>query len=248
MAGAGLDIDHVDPLTGVRSVSPVPLPAIGPDGSVVFAPDWAALESILAVLLAEANLPSPGALQSDIEARWAEIVVGVPLEGGEGSCEIVLHDAHAYAAFRERSVVRAGADGVDATGVLPEVRIILSEIVGRLRVASPPLASLLGTLGIIRSDGLDPSAIDRLVHDPATTLLPVIRAGAAELATDLRGLLGTPTTGLAATAVRIGNPMAYVEVGIWPRAASKPPRPSPSPMSRPSASRSPLERAPPGSR
>ncbi|MBK8729531.1 MAG: hypothetical protein IPM00_09160 [Tetrasphaera sp.] len=156
----------------------------------------------------------PGADQSDVEVRWAELTLDIPLDGGEGACEIVLHDARAFAAHRERWVVRAGSDGVGATGVLPEVRILLSEIAGRLRTASPQLASLLTTLGVLRADGLDPGAIDRIVHDPASTLRPVVRAQAQSLAADLRALVGTTATGLGAGVVRLGGNAAYVDVDL----------------------------------
>ena len=154
----------------------------------------------------------PGATDHDLEVRWAELDLRLPLDGGEGSAEFVLHDARAYAAHRERWVVRPDGDGSVATAVLPEVRILLSEIARRLRTASPELATLLTTLGVLRADGLDPDAIDRIVHDPVATLLPIIRSRAADVARDLRALLGPPPTGLPATVVRFGDATAYVEI------------------------------------
>jgi len=156
----------------------------------------------------------PGATQNDLELRWLEARIHIPLDGSAGTSELVLHEAKAFTSYRERWVVRSDADGVDATTALPEVKILLSEIATRVRTASPDLADLLTHLGILRSAGLDADAIDLLLFDPVSTLRPVVAAHAAELAGSLRNLIGLPTPGLAATAFRAGFGDAHVDVDL----------------------------------
>ncbi|HEY4315383.1 MAG TPA: hypothetical protein VGO19_07755, partial [Actinomycetes bacterium] len=146
----------------------------------------------------------PGASQHDLEVRWVDVRVHVPLDGRAGSADLVLHDAKAFTAYRETWVVRAGADGTDATTALPEVKILLSEVVARLNSASPDVAHLLELLGVVRSSGLDGDALDQLLHDPVATLRPLVAAHAADLAGTLRGLIGLPTTSLPTTAFAVG--------------------------------------------
>ena len=62
----------------------------------------------------------PGAGQQDLEARWVEVRLHLPLDdgdgvdGSDGSTEIVLHEARAFGVPRETWTVTA-----DAGGVLP---------------------------------------------------------------------------------------------------------------------------------
>ncbi|NYG07821.1 hypothetical protein BJ986_002308 [Phycicoccus badiiscoriae] len=159
----------------------------------------------------------PGAAQQDLAVRWVEARVTIPLGGvGDGATEIVLHEARAFAAYRESWVVRADGDGVTATTALPEVKILLSEIGTRIRTASPALADLLTHLGILRDTGVDPDAIDHLLHDPVTTIRPLVVARAAQLADDLRTLTGVTVrpSDLAPTAIRIGTSGLHVDVDL----------------------------------
>lgn len=156
----------------------------------------------------------PGATQGDLELRWLDVRVHVPLDGRAGSAELVLHDARAFTAYRERWVVRAGADGSDATTALPEVKILLSEAVARLRTAAPDVAGLLELLGVVRAQGLDGDALDQLLHDPVATLRPLVAAHATEVAAALRTLVGLPTTGLPPTAFRVGAGDVTVDVDL----------------------------------
>ena len=156
----------------------------------------------------------PGATQSDLEMRWLEARIHVPLDGRTGSSELVLHEARAFTAYRERWVVNASASGADATTALPEVKILLSELSTRLRATSPDLADLLSLLGILRSSGLDGDAIDQLLFDPVATIRPLIAAHAADIAASLRTLIGLPTTGLAPTAFRAGFGDTHVDVDL----------------------------------
>ncbi|MEO7421051.1 MAG: DUF6603 domain-containing protein [Ornithinibacter sp.] len=160
----------------------------------------------------------PGAAQQDLAVRWVQARVTIPLGegGGDGGTEIVLHEARAFAAYRESWVVRPDGDGVTATTALPEVKILLSEIGARIRIASPPLADLLTHLGILRDDGVDPDAIDHLLHDPVTTIRPLVLARAAQLADDLRALTGVTVrpSDLAPTAIRIGASGLHVDVDL----------------------------------
>ncbi|MEO6411897.1 MAG: DUF6603 domain-containing protein, partial [Pedococcus sp.] len=160
----------------------------------------------------------PGADQQDLAVRWIEARVTIPLGegGGDGTTEIVLHEARAFTAYRESWVVRADGDGSTATTALPEVKILLSELGTRIRTASPALAGLLTHLGILRDDGVDPDAIDHLLHDPVSTIRPLVVARAAQLADDLRALTGVTVrpSDLAPTAVRIGANGLHVDVDL----------------------------------
>ena len=72
----------------------------------------------------------------------------IPLGGsGDGTTELVLHEARAFTAYRESWVVRADGDGSTATTALPEVKILLSESGTRIRSTAPALATLLTHLG-----------------------------------------------------------------------------------------------------
>ena len=155
----------------------------------------------------------PGAAQRDLEVRWVDALVHVPLDGRPGWTQLVLHEARAYAAFRERWVVTVdGSNG--STTALPEVKILLSEVAARLQAASPDLAALLTALGILRNGGLDTDAVDHLLHDPVTMLRPRVTAYAADVASALRAMIGLPTTGLAATAFRVGVAGATIDVDL----------------------------------
>ena len=136
----------------------------------------------------------PGAAQRDLKVRWVDALVHVPLDGRPGWTQLVLHEARAYAAFRERWVVTVdGSNG--STTALPEVKILLSEVATRLQAASPDLATLLTALGILRNGGLDTNAVDHLLHDPVTMLRPRVTTYAADVAAALRAMAGLPTTG-----------------------------------------------------
>ncbi len=158
----------------------------------------------------------PGAGQQDLSVRWLEARVHLPLSGGDGRTELVLHEARAFTAYREAWLVNADGDGGAATTALPEVKILLSEIGSRLRTASPELADLLTRLGVLRADGVDPDAIDHLLRDPVATLRPRVQAACAEIAADLRTLAGLTAlpTGLPTTAVRIGSGDHHVDLDL----------------------------------
>lgn len=155
----------------------------------------------------------PGAAQRDLEVRWVDALVHIPLDGRPGWTQLVLHEARAYTAFRERWVVTVdGSDG--STTALPEVKILLSEVAARIQAASPDLATLLTALGLLRNGGLDPDAVDHLLHDPVALLRPRVTAYAADVASALRALAGLPAAGLAATAFRVGVAGATIDVDL----------------------------------
>lgn len=158
----------------------------------------------------------PGAGQSQLEVRWVEATAHIPLGGGDGTTQLVLHEARAYTAYREAWVVSGDGDGTTATTALPEVKILLSEVAARLRTAAPSLADLLTHLGIVRSDGVDPDAIDHLLRDPAGTIRPVVVSAAAQVAGDLRTLMGLNSlpADLAPTAIRVGVGPASLDVDL----------------------------------
>jgi len=131
----------------------------------------------------------PGAAQHDLETRWMEVRVTIPLDGTAGDAEVVLHDATAFTAARERWVVRAdGAGG--STTALPEIKVLLGEVIARLGTAAPEVVALLQSLGLIRAGGLDPDSLDRLLFDPAATLRGAVAAAPGDVAAAIRTLLG----------------------------------------------------------
>lgn len=142
--------------------------------------------------------PGSGSTVGDL--RWMSAQIDVPLDGRPGDAELVLHEARGFGIDRERWVVRADAAGagpdvpaIDITGVVPEVRVLLSDVVARLRLASPDLAAVLDLIGLSRAGGLDPDGLDRLLHDTAVTLRGAVTASATELATRLRALVPAAT-------------------------------------------------------
>jgi hypothetical protein len=142
----------------------------------------------------------PGALQRDVDVRWMSAHVRLPLDGRPSNpddVELVLHEARVFGAFRERWVVRADGDGVAATTPLPEVRVILAQVVARLRTASPALAQLLELLGLVREGGLDPAGLDRLLYDVQDAAHTAMQDAVA-LANALRALV-VGATGSGAT-------------------------------------------------
>lgn len=151
----------------------------------------------------------PGAAQHDLECRWVEVEVHVPLEGGVGHTVVTLHEARVHTAYRESWTVTG-----DATGAPPEVRILLGEVVTRLR-EEPDLARLLTAIGLLRDGGLDPSGLDRLLHDPAATLRAAVTAAPQQVATAVRGLIGAGVpTDLAPTAFRVSSGPAQLTVDL----------------------------------
>lgn len=138
----------------------------------------------------------PGSASTVGELRWMSARVEVPLDGSPGDAELVLHEARGFGVDRERWVVRADPSRAapdvpasDITAALPEVRVLLSDVVARLRAASPDLRALLDLLGLTRDGGLDPDGLDRLLHDTATTMRGLVAAGPTAIATRLRSLV-----------------------------------------------------------
>ena len=151
----------------------------------------------------------PGALQHDLECRWAAVSVHVPLDGTVGRTEVTLHEARAHTAYREVWVVTG-----DETGAPPEVRILLGEVVARLR-ANADFAGLLTAIGLLRDGGLDPGGLDRLLHDPAATLRSAVMAAPQQVATAIRALIGgVAPSDVALTAFRIASGPAQVTIDL----------------------------------
>ncbi len=149
----------------------------------------------------------PGSDGTVGEVRWMSARVEVPLDDRPGDAELVLHEAHGLGVERERWVVRA--DAGDSTAV-PEVRVLLADVVARLRAASPDLAALLDLVGVTRDGGLDPTGLDRLLHDPARTVRDRVAANAAEVAARVRALVPAA----AGTGAAIGWSAGPATVGI----------------------------------
>ncbi|HHU10691.1 MAG TPA: hypothetical protein GXZ60_11855 [Intrasporangiaceae bacterium] len=164
----------------------------------------------------------PGAARRDIEVRWMEVLLHLPLTGADATCELVLHEARAYQAYRERWVVRGDAFTADApsaglpdaaTVALPEVRLVLAEVVARLRAESTAMTTLLTTLGLVRDGGLDPTGLDRLLFDTRDFLRTAITTEPAGLVTALQTLLGIPI-GPTPTTLRLGDGEGFVDIDL----------------------------------
>jgi hypothetical protein len=154
----------------------------------------------------------PGAASREIEARWLSAHLRIPFGGGAGASEIVLHEARAFAAYRERWVIRADGDGVAATVALPEVKVILSAVVARLRAASPELGALLEIAGVARAGGLDPEGLDRLLFDTGATLRNARATAAPAIAAALRALIPAATGTGAALGWQIGPATLQIDL------------------------------------
>ncbi len=132
----------------------------------------------------------PGSGSGTGDVRWVGVKVVVPFDGTPGSSELVLHEARGLGIDKEAWVVRAGADTVTETGAVPEVRVLVGDVLGRLRTASPSLATLLSRLALLDgAGGLDLSGFDRFLHDPAPTLRGLVAAAPAEIGAALRDLV-----------------------------------------------------------
>ena len=140
----------------------------------------------------------PGTIAGAGDVRWMSARVEVPLDGSPGSSELVLHEVRGLGIERERWVVRAGEVAPDlvlgevraaVTGAVPEVRLLLSSVCDRVSAASPDLRALLESFGLLRDGGLDPDALDRLLHDPAATLRGRVTLDPTRIAGALRALV-----------------------------------------------------------
>lgn len=150
----------------------------------------------------------PGSGSDAGDLRWMSARVEVPLDGSPGASELVLHEVRALGVERERWVVRPGASVPDlvigevsaaASAAVPEIRLLVSSVADRLGAASAHLRLLLEALGLVRDGGLDPDALDRLLHDPAATLRTRVTARAADITGAVRALV--PGAGGAGTAL-----------------------------------------------
>jgi large repetitive protein len=159
----------------------------------------------------------PGSGSTVGELRWMSARIDVPLDGRPGETELVLHEALGFGVDRERWVVRADATGAapdvpaaDLTTAVPEVRVLLADVVARLRAASADLAALLDLLGLVRGGGLDPDGLDRLLYDTAVTMRARIAAAPAEVASLLRALVPAAT----GTGTAVGWSVGPATVGV----------------------------------
>ncbi|MDH4278169.1 MAG: hypothetical protein OEW83_08820, partial [Acidimicrobiia bacterium] len=125
----------------------------------------------------------PTAASTDIEVRWVELRVTLPLDDRPSHTTVVLHEARCFDVFRERWEVDAEQLRAtpDTTTSLPEVHLILGEVARRLRVAVPEVADggeeptnavieLLDALGITRNRGYDPAGFERFLFSPSQSV------------------------------------------------------------------------------
>jgi large repetitive protein len=176
------------------------------------------------------------------EVRWVAAEVTVPFgmpAAAAGTSRIVLHEARVFGLDRERWVVTADAAANAAAGLaataadsvtstLPEVRVLLSDVMAELQeaaAAAPATAiataeQLLVSLGLTSAaGGSAPDALDHLLHDPATHVRAVLadpasRSGLSAAAAALLG--GGISLDLAARAATVevsGTPGA---LGLLP--------------------------------
>ena len=139
----------------------------------------------------------PGASQHDLELRWMSALVEIPLAGGPGRTTLILHESTAFGVTRERWAVRpddvAAAGDASVTMLLPEVRALVSQVVGRLAAEAADVAAALQQLGLLIDGGLDPAALDRWVYDTAAAARDAVTGDAGALAAALRTLIGDTT-------------------------------------------------------
>lgn len=173
----------------------------------------------------------PGASSTDLEARWAQIHLSIPLEGGPGSGYVVLHEASTFGVARRRWVVTSLGDatgspeadsaaipGSQVTIALPEAKLLLSQIIGRVITAAPALADLLAAAGVVQDGGLSMDAVDMLLHDPASLAETALSEVPDVVAAALAAVSGLPQpAGAAPGVVRLGIATAYVDVDVRAR-------------------------------
>ncbi len=138
----------------------------------------------------------PTATNTDIEVRWVELRITLPLDDRPSHTSVVLHEARCFDVFRERWEIDAEQlrATTDTTTSLPEVHLILGEVVRRIEASLPTIivdgeglpneiSDLLSRLGITRNGGYDPAGFERFLFEPALSMqrLRTDPAGAAEL-------------------------------------------------------------------
>jgi hypothetical protein len=176
--------------------------------------------------------PDPGRAagsQHDVDLRWLEADVTVPVQGGPARADasVILHEPRVFGQTRPRWVVRTAAStsgdpARDATTpALPEVRVLLSALSAALTSASatdPALAQVISALkafGLVdAAGGSVPDALDHLLHDPvafsASVLTDAARRGS--LAAGLRGVLAGGGTGETVTWT-VGSATVSIDLG-----------------------------------
>ena len=173
----------------------------------------------------------PGVAGGVGDLRWMSARVEVPFDGSPGTSELVLHEVRGLGIDRERWVVRAGelpdvaarvvgevTEYVDAA--VPEVRLLLGEVAGRLASASAELGDLLELFGLLRADAFDADALDRLLHDPAVLLRGRLALDPAAVAAALEPLVpGAGATG-SLLAWTVGPATLGVDLGTGELVAS----------------------------
>ncbi|HJQ06714.1 MAG TPA: DUF6603 domain-containing protein, partial [Nocardioides sp.] len=164
----------------------------------------------------------PSSTDGSADVRWAAVKVTIPFDGSAGSSQVVLHEAQGLGVDRETwivtadAAVRAAADAVDAavTAAVPEVRVLLGDVLGRLRAASPGLATLVDRLALVDgTGGLDLTGFDRFLHDPAATLRGLVATAPADLAGALRSLIPGATGSGTSVLWTTGDAQLGVDLG-----------------------------------
>jgi len=110
----------------------------------------------------------------------------LPLGEGEPKASLVLTDAAAFGAQRQRWEV---GEGSDAAPLLPEVRALLSAAAAEL-AGLDKVAALLSAFRLLVDGGVDYDALGYLLRDPRGFAKQVAAAGQADLLKALEGLLG----------------------------------------------------------
>lgn len=134
----------------------------------------------------------PGAAQQDIEARWMEVRLYLPMSGSAtiSDARFTFHEASCFGVQRERWVVEKNADGIAATLPTPEIHLLMDQVVTRLSAASSDMAQLLAGIGLVRAGGYDPQGLDRLVYDTGQVINDALSQSGDSLANVLRSLGG----------------------------------------------------------
>jgi|GEM_PF-2497796 len=129
-----------------------------------------------------------GHLVDDGELKLGRIEAAVRLPLGEGEAEasLVLVDAAAFGAERDRWEIGVGDD---AAPLLPEIRALLTAAAAQVADLEP-VAKLLAVLGLLVDGGVNYDALGQLLRDTRSFAAEATAAGEAELLKAVDDLVG----------------------------------------------------------
>ncbi|HET7454129.1 MAG TPA: DUF6603 domain-containing protein [Solirubrobacterales bacterium] len=124
--------------------------------------------------------------EGELKLGRVDAEMRLPFGEGEAAVALVLTDAAAFGARRERWEL---GEGEDAAPLLPEVRALLTAAAAELADLDP-VAELLTALRLLVDGGFDYEALGYLLRDPRGFAREIAAAGEAELLKAVAGLVG----------------------------------------------------------